>query len=133
MAVLLVDRWLLSLSHTSNLGSFCVNSAVNLDLNPILLFLWQGFYFTRDDVALSKFASFFRHLSEEKHEQAEKLLTFQNRRGGRAVLQDVKVRIGCLLEGEVAGARLPAHRDKANLKADGCLGETGRGVEGILD
>uniref|UniRef100_A0A670JTH8 Ferritin n=1 Tax=Podarcis muralis TaxID=64176 RepID=A0A670JTH8_PODMU len=67
-----------------------VNRLVNQFLHASYNYLSLGFYFTRDDVALSKFSSFFRHLSEEKHEQAEKLLTFQNRRGGRVVLQDVK-------------------------------------------
>ncbi|XP_077170181.1 ferritin light chain, oocyte isoform-like [Paroedura picta] len=67
-----------------------VNSLVNQLLHASYTYLSLGFYFTRDDVALSKFASFFHHASEEKHEQAEKLLTFQNRRGGRVVLQDVR-------------------------------------------
>ena len=67
-----------------------VNSLVNHFLRASYSYLSLGFYFNRDDVALSKFSSFFRHLSEEKHEQAEKLLTFQNRRGGRVVLQDVR-------------------------------------------
>nr|XP_034995397.1 ferritin light chain, oocyte isoform-like [Zootoca vivipara] len=67
-----------------------VNRLVNQFLRTSYNYLSLGFYFIRDDVALSKFSSFFRHLSEEKHKQAEKLLTFQNRRGGRVVLQDVK-------------------------------------------
>ncbi|XP_048350254.1 ferritin light chain, oocyte isoform-like [Sphaerodactylus townsendi] len=67
-----------------------VNRLVNQLLHAGYTYLSLGYYFTRDDLALSKFASFFRHVSEEKHEQVEKLLTFQNRRGGRAVLLDVK-------------------------------------------
>ncbi|XP_015266811.1 PREDICTED: ferritin light chain, oocyte isoform-like [Gekko japonicus] len=67
-----------------------VNSLVNQFFRASYTYLSLGYYFTRDDVALSKFASFFRHLSEEKHKQAEKLLTLQNRRGGRVFLQDVK-------------------------------------------
>ncbi|XP_015665763.1 ferritin light chain, oocyte isoform [Protobothrops mucrosquamatus] len=67
-----------------------VNRLVNQFLQASYTYLSLNFYYTRDDVALSKFASFFHHLSEEKHEQAEKFLTFQNRRGGRVVLQDVK-------------------------------------------
>uniref|UniRef100_A0A7N5JK24 Ferritin n=1 Tax=Ailuropoda melanoleuca TaxID=9646 RepID=A0A7N5JK24_AILME len=67
-----------------------VNHLVNQFLHASYTYQSLGFYFNRDDVALSKFSSFFRHLSEEKHEQAEKLLTFQNRRGGRVVLQDIK-------------------------------------------
>ncbi|XP_044303606.1 ferritin light chain, oocyte isoform-like [Varanus komodoensis] len=67
-----------------------VNRLVNQLLQASYKYLSLDFYFTRDDVALKKFSSFFHHLSEEKREQAEKLLTFQNRRGGRVVLQDVK-------------------------------------------
>ncbi|XP_026567665.1 ferritin light chain, oocyte isoform-like [Pseudonaja textilis] len=67
-----------------------VNRLVNQLLQSSYTYLSLSYYYTRDDVALSKFASFFHHLSEEKHEQAEKFLTFQNRRGGRVVLQDVK-------------------------------------------
>ena len=54
--------------------------------------LWlQAFYFDRDDVALPGFAKFFRKSSEEEREHAEKLMKFQNMRGGRIVLQDIKV------------------------------------------
>uniref|UniRef100_A0A8D0DWQ9 Ferritin n=1 Tax=Salvator merianae TaxID=96440 RepID=A0A8D0DWQ9_SALMN len=67
-----------------------VNCLVNRLLQASHSYLSLEFYFNRDDVALSKFSSFFHHLSEEKHEQAEKFLVFQNCRGGRAVLQDVK-------------------------------------------
>lgn len=51
----------------------------------------QGFYFSRDDVALPGFSHFFKENSEEEREHAEKLLSFQNKRGGRIFLQDVKV------------------------------------------
>ncbi|KAH0627162.1 hypothetical protein JD844_002610 [Phrynosoma platyrhinos] len=67
-----------------------VNRLVNQFLQASYKYLSLRFYFNRDNVALSKFFSFFHHLSEEKHEQAEKLLTFQNRSGGRVVLQDIK-------------------------------------------
>ncbi|CAJ0945890.1 unnamed protein product [Ranitomeya imitator] len=49
-----------------------------------------GFFFDRDDVALTKFSKFFHEQSEKKREQAEKFLKFQNKRGGRIVLQDIK-------------------------------------------
>ena len=56
--------------------------------NPVIL---QSFYFDRDDVALPGFASFFKKASDEEREHAEKLMKFQNQRGGRVVLQDIKV------------------------------------------
>ncbi|KAG1959562.1 ferritin heavy chain [Pimephales promelas] len=50
----------------------------------------QSYYFDRDDKALGNFAKFFRHQSQEEREHAEKLMKFQNQRGGRIFLQDVK-------------------------------------------
>ncbi|XP_053098763.1 ferritin light chain, oocyte isoform-like [Hemicordylus capensis] len=61
-----------------------VNCLVNRFLQASCTYLSVGFYFIQDDVAISKFASFFWDLSEEKHEQAEKLLAFQNCRGGES-------------------------------------------------
>ena len=51
----------------------------------------QAFYFSRDDVALRGFAHFFKENSDEEREHADKLLSFQNKRGGRILLQDIKV------------------------------------------
>ncbi|XP_072444415.1 ferritin heavy chain A-like [Chiloscyllium punctatum] len=47
-------------------------------------------YFVRDDVALRHFAEFFKEQSHEEREHAEKLMAFQNKRGGCVLLQDVK-------------------------------------------
>ncbi|XP_072444399.1 ferritin heavy chain A-like [Chiloscyllium punctatum] len=44
-------------------------------------------YFDRDDVALHHFSQFFKAQSQEEQEHAEKLLKFQNQRGGRVLLQ----------------------------------------------
>ncbi|XP_029440182.1 ferritin light chain, oocyte isoform-like [Rhinatrema bivittatum] len=67
-----------------------VNRLVNLQLQASYLYLSLGYYFDRDDVALANFSRFFREQSEEKREWAEKFLKFQNKRGGRVILQDVK-------------------------------------------
>ncbi|XP_073446443.1 ferritin light chain, oocyte isoform-like [Dendrobates tinctorius] len=67
-----------------------VNRTVNLVLQASYTYRSIGFFFDRDDVALAKFSKFFREQCEEKQEQAEKLLKFQNKRGGRIVLQDIK-------------------------------------------
>ncbi|XP_043540757.1 ferritin heavy chain, oocyte isoform-like [Chiloscyllium plagiosum] len=56
---------------------------------PLYLHL-QSSYFDRDDVALRHFAEFFKEQSHEEREHAEKLMAFQNKRGGRVLLQDVK-------------------------------------------
>ena len=50
----------------------------------------QAAYFERDDVDLQGFAKFFRKSADEEKEHAETFMKFQNDRGGRVVLQDVK-------------------------------------------
>ncbi|XP_030050294.1 ferritin light chain, oocyte isoform [Microcaecilia unicolor] len=67
-----------------------VNRLVNLLLKASYAYLSLGYYFDRDDVALAKFSKFFLEQSKEKQEQSEQFLNFQNKRGGRVVLQDVK-------------------------------------------
>ncbi|XP_010164915.1 ferritin heavy chain, partial [Antrostomus carolinensis] len=53
-------------------------------------FIFQSYYFDRDDVALKNFAKYFLHQSHEEREHAEKLMKLQNQRGGRIFLQDIK-------------------------------------------
>jgi ferritin len=48
-------------------------------------------YFDRDDVALLGFYKYFKELSDEKRCDAEKLMKYQNQRGGRIVLQNIQV------------------------------------------
>ncbi|XP_067333120.1 ferritin, middle subunit [Channa argus] len=67
-----------------------INRMVNLELFASYTYTSMGFYFSRDDVALPGFAHFFKEESHEEREHAEKLLSFQNKRGGRIFLQDVK-------------------------------------------
>uniref|UniRef100_UPI00398EA6D8 ferritin, higher subunit-like n=1 Tax=Pristiophorus japonicus TaxID=55135 RepID=UPI00398EA6D8 len=63
-----------------------VNKQINMELYSSLM----SFYFDRDDVALCHFAEFFKGQSHENLEHAEKLMEFQNRRGGRIILADIK-------------------------------------------
>lgn len=51
----------------------------------------QSYYFNRDDVALRHVAHFLKKQSHEQREHAEKFMTYQNKRGGHIVLQDIKV------------------------------------------
>lgn len=51
---------------------------------------FQAYYFDRDDVALPGFKAYFKKLSDEEREHAEKFMKYQNQRGGRIVLQDIK-------------------------------------------
>ncbi|XP_034045815.1 ferritin, middle subunit [Thalassophryne amazonica] len=67
-----------------------VNKMVNLELFASYTYTSMAFYFNRDDVALPGFYKFFKETSEEEREHADKFLSFQNKRGGRIFLQDVK-------------------------------------------
>ncbi|XP_043535524.1 ferritin heavy chain A-like [Chiloscyllium plagiosum] len=67
-----------------------VNKQIHLELYSSYVYLSMSSYFDRDDVALRHFAEFFKEQSHEEREHAEKLMEFQNKRGGRVLLQDVK-------------------------------------------
>ena len=54
-----------------------------------LTVLFKAYHFDRDDVALPGFHKYFKQMSDEEREHAQKFMEFQNKRGGRIVLQDV--------------------------------------------
>ncbi|XP_068439276.1 ferritin, lower subunit-like [Clinocottus analis] len=66
-----------------------VNKLINLKLNASYTYLSLGMYFDRDDVSLAKFSKFFLERSVTERQQAEKLLDYQNLRGGRIMLQTI--------------------------------------------
>jgi ferritin heavy chain len=67
-----------------------VNKQINMELYANYVYLSMSYYFDRDDVALKGFAHFFKKSSDEERDHAEKLMKFQNQRGGRIVLQDIR-------------------------------------------
>ncbi|XP_067830517.1 ferritin heavy chain B-like [Heptranchias perlo] len=67
-----------------------VNKQINMELYSSYVYLSMSYYFDRDVVALCHFTKFFKEQSHENWEHAEKLMKFQNRRGGRIVLEDIK-------------------------------------------
>lgn len=67
-----------------------INRQINMELYASYCYQSMAYYFDRDDVALPGFAKFFKNNSNEEREHAEKLMAFQNKRGGRIVLQDIK-------------------------------------------
>jgi len=67
-----------------------INKQINLELYASYVYQQMAFHFNRDDVALPGFEKFFRESSIEEREHAEKLMKYQNMRGGRIVLQDIK-------------------------------------------
>jgi ferritin heavy chain len=66
-----------------------INDQINLELTTSYIYQGISFHFDRDDVALPGFAKFFSKNSEEEREHAEKLMKYQNSRGGRVVLESV--------------------------------------------
>ncbi|XP_020779750.1 ferritin, lower subunit-like [Boleophthalmus pectinirostris] len=66
-----------------------INKLINLKLTASYTYLAVGMYFDRDDVALPNFSSFFLEQSVKERDQAEKLLDYQNMRGGRILLQTI--------------------------------------------
>ncbi|XP_076852484.1 ferritin, middle subunit-like [Brachyhypopomus gauderio] len=67
-----------------------VNRTINMELYASYTYTSMAFYFSRDDVALEGFSHFFKENSHEEREHAEKLMCFQNKRGGQISLQDIK-------------------------------------------
>jgi len=67
-----------------------VNKQINMELYASYVYLSMSSHFDRDDIALKGAAEYFRKNSDEEREHAQKLIKFQNQRGGRVVYQDVK-------------------------------------------
>ncbi|TNN07697.1 Ferritin-1 heavy chain isoform 2 [Schistosoma japonicum] len=66
-----------------------INKQINMELYASYVYMTMAFHFHRDDVALNGFYKFFLSESEEERQHAIKLMTYQNMRGGRIVLQDI--------------------------------------------
>ncbi|GFO28273.1 ferritin [Plakobranchus ocellatus] len=67
-----------------------INRQINMELYASYCYQSMSYYFDRDDVALAGFAKYFKKASDEEREHAEKFMAYQNKRGGRIVLQDIK-------------------------------------------
>jgi ferritin heavy chain len=67
-----------------------INKQINLELYASYVYSSMAWYFDRDDVALNGFHKFFKKQAEEEREHADKLMKYQNMRGGRIVLQNIQ-------------------------------------------
>ncbi|XP_065835210.1 soma ferritin-like [Oscarella lobularis] len=67
-----------------------INAQITMELEAYYTYLAMAYHFDRDDVALKGFHEFFKHSAEEEQEHAQKLMKYQNRRGGRIVLNPIK-------------------------------------------
>ncbi|KAF4387370.1 ferritin-3, chloroplastic-like [Cannabis sativa] len=66
-----------------------INEQINVEYNVSYAYHALYAYFDRDNVALKGFAKFFKESSEEEREHAEKLMEYQNKRGGKVKLQSI--------------------------------------------
>lgn len=66
-----------------------VNEQINVEYNVSYVYHAMYAYFDRDNVALKGLAKFFKESSEEERDHAEKLMEYQNKRGGRVKLQSI--------------------------------------------
>ncbi|XP_050778704.1 ferritin heavy chain B-like [Gopherus flavomarginatus] len=67
-----------------------VNCMVNLALYASGVYLSMSHYFDRDAAALRHVLQVLKEPSHEEREHAEKFLMYQNKLGGRIVLQDIQ-------------------------------------------
>lgn len=67
-----------------------INKQINIELYASYVYLSMSYYFDRDDVALPNIAKWMKKQSDEEREHAQHLMKYQNTRGGRVVLDDVK-------------------------------------------
>ncbi len=66
-----------------------VNEQINVEYNVSYVYHAMFAYFDRDNVALRGLAKFFKESSKEEREHAEKLMEYQNKRGGKVKLQSI--------------------------------------------
>lgn len=67
-----------------------INKQINIELSAYHQYLALAAYYDRDDVALKGFAKFFKDSAQEESEHAQKLIEYQNQRGGRVVFSTIK-------------------------------------------
>ncbi|KAL2526669.1 Ferritin-2 [Abeliophyllum distichum] len=66
-----------------------INEQINVEYNVSYVYHAMFAYFDRDNVALKGLAKFFEESSEEERGHAEKLMEYQNKRGGKVKLQSI--------------------------------------------
>lgn len=66
-----------------------INEQINVEYNVSYVYHAMYAYFDRDNVALKGLAKFFKESSEEERGHAEKLMEYQNKRGGKVKLQSI--------------------------------------------
>ncbi|KAK4582319.1 hypothetical protein RGQ29_025483, partial [Quercus rubra] len=73
----------------SDKSETAINDQINVEYNVSYVYHAMFAYFDRDNIALKGLAKFFRESSEEERGHAEKLMKFQNIRGGNVKLHSI--------------------------------------------
>ncbi|CAN1142147.1 Ferritin-2, chloroplastic [Linum perenne] len=79
----------LARQHFGDECEAAINEQINVEYNASYIYHSLYAYFDRDNVALKGFAKFFKESSEEERGHAEKLMEYQNMRGGRVKLHSI--------------------------------------------
>merc|ERR1712212_462478 len=67
-----------------------INKQINMELYASYVYQSMAHHYGRDDVALPGMAKFFSKNSVEEREHAEKLMTYQAKRGGRTTYKPIQ-------------------------------------------
>jgi len=67
-----------------------VNKQINMELYASYVYQSMAYHFDRDNIAMAGCYNYFKTESGEERLHAEKFMKYQNSRGGRIVLQDIK-------------------------------------------
>jgi len=97
--------------HEDNEG--LINRQINLELYASYYYMAMAHYFDRADVALKGHHKYFKKMSEEENEHAQKFMAYQNKRGGTIVLLDVQKP-----SQQTWGSPLEAHQAALQLEKD---------------
>jgi ferritin heavy chain len=66
-----------------------VNKQINLEYWASYQYDLMASYFDRSSVGLKNISTFFKKSSDEEREHAHKLIEYQNKRGGRVIIEEV--------------------------------------------
>lgn len=82
----------MALSIRQNFNQECegaINKQINMELHASYVYLSMAYSMDNVEVALPGFFKFFKKCSDEERDHAEKLMKYQNMRGGNIILQPI--------------------------------------------
>ncbi|XP_030537300.1 ferritin-1, chloroplastic-like isoform X2 [Rhodamnia argentea] len=89
LAVPLSPQLSLARQYYSEDCEAAINEQINVEYTVSYVYHAMYAYFDRDNIALKGLAKFYKESSEEEREHAEKLMEYQNKRGGKVKLHSI--------------------------------------------